>query len=196
MTDYRVKTSVKNNRILMHIESAGYPSVLSFATANGISVVAIYDYINLKRAAMTKRGRWTHVALKMAEALHTDPDCLFSEQQRDMALPRNSAERVYSEQRFMELARSTPELLALDHQADDALDKVLKQVLTEKQQKVLAWRFGLRGNEEHTLKEVGKKLDVSNQRVRQIENSAFRQLRKAMHLNPDVAELLHERLGV
>jgi len=42
---------------------------------------------------------------------------------------------------------------------------------------VLHLRFGLEGQERHTLAEIGRQLDVSRERVRQVELKALRKLR-------------------
>ncbi|CAK6699858.1 MULTISPECIES: RNA polymerase sigma factor, RpoD/SigA family [unclassified Synechococcus] len=49
--------------------------------------------------------------------------------------------------------------------------------LTEQEQEVLQLRFGLEGEERHTLAEIGRRLDVSRERVRQVELKALRKLR-------------------
>ncbi len=49
--------------------------------------------------------------------------------------------------------------------------------LSEQEQHVLKLRFGLEGNERHTLAEIGRLLEVSRERVRQVELKALRKLR-------------------
>ena len=47
-----------------------------------------------------------------------------------------------------------------------------------RERRVLDMRFGLNGGKTHTLAEAAKKLKVSRERVRQIENAALKKLRK------------------
>ncbi len=49
--------------------------------------------------------------------------------------------------------------------------------LTKREQRVLQMRFGLDGGKIHTLEEVGKRFDITRERVRQIEAKALRKLR-------------------
>jgi RNA polymerase primary sigma factor len=49
--------------------------------------------------------------------------------------------------------------------------------LTEQEREVLGLRFGLDGKERHTLAEIGRLLEVSRERVRQVELKALRKLR-------------------
>jgi len=54
--------------------------------------------------------------------------------------------------------------------------KVLN-TLTEREEKVLRWRFGIGEHTDHTLEEVGQEFDVTRERIRQIEAKALRKLR-------------------
>lgn len=54
------------------------------------------------------------------------------------------------------------------------------ETLTPREASVLRLRYGLQGNEPHTLKEVGKLFSLSRERIRQVEKGALRKLR---HLN-------------
>ena len=62
---------------------------------------------------------------------------------------------------------------ALRDELEAALDE-----LTPREKEVIRLRYGLDGNEPRTLEEVGRELEVTRERVRQIESSALNKLRK------------------
>lgn len=52
------------------------------------------------------------------------------------------------------------------------------QKLSERERRIIIMRFGLNGEREHTLQEIGVEIGVSRERIRQIEADALRQLRR------------------
>ena len=78
--------------------------------------------------------------------------------------------------------------LIADSSAEEPLDIVEQRIhheqlgrwlshLSEQEQNVLRLRFGLEGNDRHTLAEIGRMMEVSRERVRQVELKALRKLR-------------------
>lgn len=61
----------------------------------------------------------------------------------------------------------------LSERIEELLDK-----LSPKETNVLCLRYGLRGYQSHTLKEVGDLFNLSRERIRQIERNALRKLRQ------------------
>lgn len=69
-----------------------------------------------------------------------------------------------------------PAELLTDENTRASVEEMLEQ-LTENQQAVIARRFGLRGFEKSTLEEVGREIDLTRERVRQIQVEALKTLR-------------------
>lgn len=58
----------------------------------------------------------------------------------------------------------------------DQINRLL-ETLSDREQRVLTMRFGLKDGKSHTLEEVGKEFNVTRERIRQIEAKALRKLR-------------------
>src|SRR5713226_4994167 len=70
-----------------------------------------------------------------------------------------------------------PEDELIKHE-NQSLIRLALRSLTDQEQTVIINRFGLEGGRTFTLKEIGEKLGVSRERVRQIENQAKKRLRR------------------
>ncbi len=81
----------------------------------------------------------------------------------------------------------TPEEEAINVSLKDAINQSFS-MLDKKSAEVLGMRYGLNGNVESTLREVGEKMSLSKERVRQIEKHAIAKIRsseKSMELLAD-----------
>lgn len=72
-----------------------------------------------------------------------------------------------------------PAILLTDESLRAQIEALLGE-LTDNQQQVIARRFGLRGFEKSTLEEVGAEINLTRERVRQIQVEALRTLRKLL----------------
>ena len=55
--------------------------------------------------------------------------------------------------------------------------ELLENVLAEREKEILELRYGLYNNKIHTLKEIGEILNITRERVRQIEKKAIMKLK-------------------
>lgn len=85
---------------------------------------------------------------------------------------------------------STPEAQMNDMMMRQDILEVLNHVLSDREQDVISLRYGLITGEPHTLDEVSRMINLSRERVRQIQAKAMRKLRR-----PQVAERLKEWLN-
>ncbi|MDE0504403.1 MAG: sigma-70 family RNA polymerase sigma factor [Candidatus Poribacteria bacterium] len=69
----------------------------------------------------------------------------------------------------------------------DLVDQLLGK-LSAREQQVLSMRYGLEGGNEKTLREIGEKLDVTRERIRQLEIEAIHRLRRFYN---DMGEFRH-----
>jgi len=70
-----------------------------------------------------------------------------------------------------------PSLEAARKLLRERLKEILKD-LTDREQRILAMRFGLDDGVTHTLEEVGKEFGVTRERIRQIEAKAIERIRE------------------
>lgn len=85
---------------------------------------------------------------------------------------------------------ATPEAQMNDMMMRQDILEVLNNVLSDREQDVISLRYGLITGEPHTLDEVSRMINLSRERVRQIQAKAMRKLRR-----PQVAERLKEWLN-
>ena len=72
----------------------------------------------------------------------------------------------------------SPEQAAIETELADEVEEAM-EALTDREREILRLRFGLCGKREHTLEEVGRRLSLTRERVRQIETRAIEKMRAA-----------------
>lgn len=193
-SEYRVDIKVRNNVILYKIEQAGYDSIGEFCRLNKMpgknSILG--DIVNMKESPLNKKGEFRPVIQEVAEILKCDPLDLFSDAQLHTILKSNkrSIQVNEAEMKFMLDKENNQKLLEdsiLEDQMNNAVEKQLHS-LSPREENVLNMEFGRYPyTKEYTLREIGIKLELSPERIRQIREKALRKLR-----HPDRAGLLRE----
>jgi RNA polymerase primary sigma factor len=143
-----------------------------------------------------KISKMRRVALQMSEELGREPtdDELAEEvgiasakvsQLKTVSIRPSSLEAPISEDDLTEFGESvgdeearTPFELLRDKDLQKNVDGLL-EVLDAREKKIISQRFGFDGGARKTLNEIGKKLGVSRERIRQLENIALSKLRRA-----------------
>ena len=187
---YRIKITVKNNLLLTAIEQAGYKSAAEFARAIGLTEQEVSALVALRNAPINQDGEFSPNAKRIMEALGAAPSDLWTTEQLNMKLKRNTKEDFFSAPTIQAILGGNvaqlegsvyeesekPEEVLNKKELKAELEKVLG-TLTPRETKVLQLRFGLDGCGEHTLEEIGDMLDIGKERVRQIEAKALRKMR-------------------
>ena len=185
MKAYRVKVSVRNNLLINAIEAAGYKSVAEFERAAGLAPSTASNLVSMRNCPIGQNGEFGRVAKIIMEVLGAAPSDLWTEEQLMLKLRTNVGWREVDMdiESFKALAKQQGELAAALPSQEDVLlkietahvvDELLNKRVTSREQTVLR---EMMSDEGLTLKEIGEKMGVSAERVRQLQMKALRKLR-------------------
>lgn len=178
MNDYRVNIKVRNNRILEAIERSGAESGGKWCAEKGLPYSAVNNLINMTASPILKAGHLTSTARNLCDALDKLPEDLWSDEQI-RPLEKNFTSLEMSHEQIMTLMppEDTTYLTNFEHAIDSkklvTVMAYATEGLTPQEQEVLKRRFF----DDMTLEEVGHRLGVNKERVRQIEAKALRKMR-------------------
>jgi len=161
----------------------------------GISYQALSGLLNLSKSPFKKLkgvGEYTDAAIKLATYFQVAPEDLFPRSLYELKLP-TEVQRAFRSAEIMPMLEARRQHLlpvstdetqtaSVQHwELAEQLNEIL-ETLTPRQQKVIEMRFGLDGEGEHTLREVGKHFSVTAERIREIESKALGKLRHPSRL--------------
>jgi RNA polymerase sigma factor (sigma-70 family) len=183
MEEFRVKVTVRNNLLLTAIENAGYKSQSDFAKAIGYTPQEVNALVAMRNPPINHDGNFSELATEIMEALGACPTDLWSTEQLNMKLKKNSTNMHMglSELKLVLDAVNVPQLEVdldkniYDEQAKEIMSDMLDS-LTPREAKILRLRFGV-GCEEHTLEQTAVLFDCTRERIRQLEAKALQKMR-------------------
>lgn len=166
-------------------------SVVEIARESGVRPHSIYGLLNLTLSPTTSEGTYRASARKLADFLRMLPEDLFPTSLYILNLPR-VVEREYSSEVVLKqlscreaMALPAPDgfkTIEIEERAA-MIERVLKTI-PPREAEILRQRFGLDGEGERTLEEVGKSMvgpvsgkPVHREYVRHLESKALRRLR-------------------
>ena len=176
MKDYRVKITVRNDRILSKIESE-YASVKNFCMAMNLDYQRITDLIR-GTSPINAKGEIKELVKKLMEALGCTIDELFTEKQLKGFVSHNKFETKVEEKDLMKIKQDIKplELGMMEQDVTKVLNKIFHKFLTPREERVIRMRFGIGTWSDSTLGEVGLQFEVTQERIRHIEQNAMKKL--------------------
>jgi DNA-binding XRE family transcriptional regulator len=189
MSDYRVRISVRNARLLRAIEQAGYRPGAQFADAVGISYGgSLLPYLNLTRSPLGPDGLLRECAWALCDFLNASPSDLWSDAQLQ-PLTTNHSSIDLDADCVQALACGTtsvdPLRLASHAQAGRILQDAI-DALTPNEACVIRERFF--GDATH--EQLAERIGLSKSRVQQIEKKALRKLRHPSRVPRELADVV------
>jgi hypothetical protein len=176
MKDYRIKITVRNDRILSKIESE-YVSVRNFCMAMNLEYQRITDLIR-GTSPINAKGEIKELVKKLMEALGCTIEELFTEKQLKGFVSHNKFETKVDEKDLMKIKQDIKplELGMMEQDVTKVLNKIFHKFLTPREERVIRMRFGIGTWSDSTLEEVGLQFQVTLERIRHIEQNAMKKL--------------------
>jgi RNA polymerase sigma factor (sigma-70 family) len=175
--DYRITVKVRNNRLLKAIEEAGGSPGQKWCAENGLGYGRVNTLISLKTSPINESGQLYPDAQRLCDVLNKLPEDLWSNEQL-YPLEKNFSEMEMSYEQVVamlpgEQQSYLPDFSEFENKQKKELLGKAMETLTPNERRVMHMRF----YDDLTLEESAKKLDVTSERVRQIEQKALRKMR-------------------
>ena len=164
MSDYRIRVSIRNNRLLKAMEAKGFKSAAQFERSYGLRKYAMIGLVNGSRPPLNKKGEITPFVKEILDILEINITDAFTEKQLQ-GFKKNTFTIEAKESQLMQLtsARKPLEMNLIESDVNK-LVKNLLSTLPERYQ--IAIQMNLFENK--SLKDVADILKVSRARAQQI----------------------------
>lgn len=168
MTDFAVKISVRNARLLRAMKAAGYKTQAQLARAMNTQTSSVNALFTFRMSPLLQDGEWSELAMDISSMLHLEPEELWPTELARFRMKKNSREVLMSSDEVRSIA--APCSMEVDRVA---LNKLIG-TLDPKKRHIIEARFGLVDGAEATLEDLAKEQGVTRERIRQQEMKAFR----------------------
>ena len=178
MKDYRVKITIRNERLLTAIEGMGFESVAKFCAEHILDYTRTSEIIRGKLKPINENGKLNNKVENLLDILELDIKDAFTPRQLQ-GFKNTSYEVKVKEKELKQLINpvKNQELKYIETEVQEKISEVLAIRLTPREEKIIRMRFGVGMETDHTLDEISQELNVSNARVGQILAKAIRKLR-------------------
>jgi len=176
--DYRVKITIRNERILSAIENMGFPSVAKFCEENILDYTRTSEVIRGSLKPINEKGKLNSLVENLLEILDLEVKDAFTERQL-RGFKTTSYEVKLKEDELKQLVNpvKNQELKYIENEVQEKISEVLSIRLTPREEKIVRMRFGIGMQTDHTLEEISQQWNISKARTGQILNKAIRKLR-------------------
>jgi DNA-directed RNA polymerase specialized sigma subunit len=176
--DYRVKITIRNERILKLIEDQGFVSVRKFCEAHKIEYQRTTELISGKLKPVKDNGELSYICSQVLEALKVELQDCFTPRQMAGFNKRSFTIKV-KEQDLKKLISPTVnhEVKMIEQDAKNNIRYAIEMGLNPREAAMVKMRFGFDDGHEQTLDQISKTFSISRERVRQIISKAQRKMK-------------------
>ena len=175
MSDYRVRISIRNERLLSAIEGAGYPSARQCSIVNGYPSIKIGQLVSGSRKPLdVKTGKPTKFCKEVLKILGKNIEDCFTERQLK-GFKKSSYQIKVDEKELKQLVsyhKNEGDTL-LEADLDRKITQVLSIRLTPREEKVIRMHYGLGIDKPHDIIEIADYFGVTRSRLDQILKKAI-----------------------
>ena len=175
MSDYRVRISIRNERLLSAIEEAGYPSARQCSIANGYPDYQVGTLVSGARKPLdSTTGKPTEFCKEILKILGKNIEDCFTPRQLQ-GFKKSSYQIKVNEKELKQLVsehKNQGDTL-LEADLDKKISEVLSTRLTPREEKIVRMHFGLGKYKERTKTELAKYYNLSDDRIGQILKKAI-----------------------
>lgn len=173
MSDYRVKVTIRNNRLLKAIEAKGFKSVQQFCDQYKLNYIGANQYINGNKKPLNKEGEVKESLKQLLDILDISLEKAFTDKQLE-GFKKNSFTIEAQESHLMQIAqiKRPLEISMMEKDIRTLLDTCIYSLPHN-------YRKVVRGiiYENKTLEDLGNELNVGKERIKQIYKKGILRLR-------------------
>ena len=178
MKDYRIKITIRNDRLLNAIEDKGIPSVKQFCTLYKLNYNSIVKIISGKIKPLNNLGRPIRLVEQIIDILDISLEDAFTERQLK-GFAKTNYEISVAEKELKQLVNpvKNQEQRLIESDVKISIQNAFSKTLNAREEKILRMHYGFNGGREHTRKELSELFNVSISRISEIIIKAERKLR-------------------
>ena len=178
MKDYRIKITIRNDRLLNAIENKNIPSVRQFCKLYQLDYNRVVQIISGKVKPLNNLGRPIGLVEQIIDILDISLEDAFTERQLK-GFAKTNYEISVAEKELKQLVNpvKNQEQKIIEKDVRLKILEAFSKRLGPREEKLIRLRYGFGGEKEHTQHEIAEIFKISHARVGQILAKAERKLK-------------------
>ena len=178
MKDYRIKITIRNDRLLNAIENKNIPSVRQFCKLYQLDYNRVVQIISGKVKPLNNLGRPIGLVEQIIDILDISLEDAFTERQLK-GFAKTNYEISVAEKELKQLVNpvKNQEQKVIEKDVRLKILEAFSKRLGPREEKLIRLRYGFGGEKEHTQHEIAEIFKISHARVGQILAKAERKLK-------------------